>query len=216
MRFNSNVTNCFDSVVNRRQGSTLDVYWRSQQPSRLLGEQAERRGAEHPYSIYPDGLTGRFYSSEPGRLRLIPALASETIKPRKSRNTVRKHRCYRGKPGLVIRLLASHPFLWVEGITTPQTPERFGFQLQKFSMISQSINSKSKLADYKNYHKQSKIYIQELESKLDNKVLSLEDYRKDLSRRLATHDKEFALALRDAALIITSAKKQVVELSPIN
>ena len=83
-------------------------------------------------------------------------------------------------------------------------------------MISQSINSKSKLADYKNYHKQSKIYIQELESKLDNKVLSLEDYRKDLSRRLATHDKEFALALRDAALIITSAKKQVVELSPIN
>jgi hypothetical protein len=83
-------------------------------------------------------------------------------------------------------------------------------------MISQSINSKSKLADYKNYHKQSKIYIQELESKLDNKVLTLEDYRKDLSRRLATHDKEFALALRDAALLLTSARKQVVELFPIN
>ena len=88
--------------------------------------------------------------------------------------------------------------------------------MQKFKMISQSINSKSKLADYKNYHKQSKIYIQELESKLDNKVLTLEDYRKDLSRRLATHDKEFALALRDAALLLTSAKKQVVELFPIN
>ena len=83
-------------------------------------------------------------------------------------------------------------------------------------MISQSINSKSKLADYKIYHKQAKTYIQELESKLDNKVLTLEDYRKDLSRRLATHDKEFALALRDAALLLTSAKKQVVELFPIN
>ena len=83
-------------------------------------------------------------------------------------------------------------------------------------MISQSINSKSKLADYKNYHRQAKTYIQELESKLDNKVLTLEDYRKDLSRRLATHDKEFALALRAAALLLTSAKKQVVELFPIN
>ena len=83
-------------------------------------------------------------------------------------------------------------------------------------MISQTINSKSKLADYKNYHKQSKIYIQELESKLENKVLTIEDYKFDLKRRLATHDKEFALALRDAALLLTSAKKQVVELFPIN
>ena len=83
-------------------------------------------------------------------------------------------------------------------------------------MISQSINSKSKLADYKNYHKQSKIYIQELESKLENTALSFDDYKRDLGRRLATHDKEFALALRDAALLLTSAKKQVVELFPIN
>ena len=88
-----------------------------------ISNQADRRGAEFPYSIYPDGLSGRFYSSESGRLRLIPALASETTKPCKSRNTVRKHRCYCGKSGLVTRLLASHPYLWVEGITTPQTPE---------------------------------------------------------------------------------------------
>ena len=83
-------------------------------------------------------------------------------------------------------------------------------------MISQTINSKSKLADYKNYHKQSKTYIQELESKLENKALTLDDYKRDLGRRLATHDKEFALALRDAALLLTSTKKQVVELFPIN
>ena len=95
-------------------------------------------------------------------------------------------------------------------------PERFGFSLQEFQMISQTINSKSKLADYKNYHKQSKTYIQELESKLENKALTLDDYKRDLGRRLATHDKEIALALRDAALLLTSAKKQVVELFPIN
>jgi len=83
-------------------------------------------------------------------------------------------------------------------------------------MITQSISSKSKLADYKNYHRQAKVHIQELESKLENRALSLNDYKRDLSRRLATHDKEFALALRDAALLLTSAKKQVVELFPIN
>jgi len=90
------------------------------------------------------------------------------------------------------------------------------FHYKSFKMISQTINSKSKLADYKNYHKQSKTYIQELESKLENKALTLDDYKRDLGRRLATHDKEFALALRDAALLLTSAKKQVVELFPIN
>tara|TARA_Y100001951_G_scaffold22437_1_gene17339 strand:- start:533 stop:784 length:252 start_codon:yes stop_codon:yes gene_type:complete len=83
-------------------------------------------------------------------------------------------------------------------------------------MISQTINSKSKLADYKNYHKQSKIYIQELEAQLENKALTLNDYKRDLERRLAIHDREFALALRDAALLFTTAKKQVVELFPIN
>ena len=83
-------------------------------------------------------------------------------------------------------------------------------------MISQTINSRSKLADYKEYYKQAKVEIEELESKLENKALTLDDYKRDLGRRLATHDKEFALALRDAALLLTSAKKQVVELFPIN
>jgi len=83
-------------------------------------------------------------------------------------------------------------------------------------MITQTINSKSRLADYKEYYKQSQKMISELEAKAANKALSLEDYKSDLERRLATHDREFALALRDAALLLTSAKKQVVELFPIN
>ena len=90
------------------------------------------------------------------------------------------------------------------------------FSYSEYQMITQTINSKSKLADYKKYHDQAKLHIQELESKLENRALSLNDYKRDLSRRLATHDKEFALALRDAALLLTSAKKQVVELFPIN
>ena len=83
-------------------------------------------------------------------------------------------------------------------------------------MITQTINSKSRLADYKEYYKQSQKMISELEAKAANKALSIEDYKFDLKRRLATHDKEFALALRDAALLLTSTKKQVVELFPIN
>ena len=83
-------------------------------------------------------------------------------------------------------------------------------------MITQTINSKSKLADYKEYYRQAKAEIAELEAKAANKALTIEDYKFDLKRRLATHDKEFALALRDAALLLTSAKKQVVELFPIN
>ena len=83
-------------------------------------------------------------------------------------------------------------------------------------MITQSINSKSRLADYKEYYKQSQKMISELEAKAANKALTIEDYKFDLERRLADHDREFALALRDAALLLTSAKKQVVELFPIN
>ena len=83
-------------------------------------------------------------------------------------------------------------------------------------MITQTINSKSRLADYKEYYKQSQKMISELEAKAANKALTIEDYKFDLERRLATHDREFALALRDAALLLTSAKKQVVELFPIN
>ena len=83
-------------------------------------------------------------------------------------------------------------------------------------MITQTINSKSRLADYKEYYKQSQKMISELEAKAANKALTIEDYKFDLERRLATHDREFALALRDAALLLTSAKKQVIELFPIN
>ena len=82
-------------------------------------------------------------------------------------------------------------------------------------MITQTINSKSRLADYKEYYKQSQKMISELEAKAENKVLTLEDYKIDLQRRLAQHDREFALGLRDAALLFTTAKKQVVELFPI-
>tara|TARA_R100000781_G_scaffold107039_2_gene71139 strand:- start:92 stop:343 length:252 start_codon:yes stop_codon:yes gene_type:complete len=83
-------------------------------------------------------------------------------------------------------------------------------------MITQTINSKSRLADYKEYYKQSQKMISELEAKAANKALTIEDYKFDLERRLATHEREFALALRDAALLLTSAKNQVVELFPIN
>lgn len=82
-------------------------------------------------------------------------------------------------------------------------------------MISQTINSKSKLADYKNYHKQSKIYIQELESKLENKALTIEDYKRDYERRVAEHNKEVDFLVRDLTVLFTTAKRQVVQLFPV-
>jgi Tol biopolymer transport system component len=82
-------------------------------------------------------------------------------------------------------------------------------------MISQTINSKSKLADYKNYHKQSKIYIQELESKLENKALTIEDYKRDLDRRVGEHNKEVDFLVRDLTVLFTTAKRQVVQLFPV-
>ena len=78
------------------------------------------------------------------------------------------------------------------------------------------VTQANKKAEIFAAYKASLQRIEELETKLDNKELSLSDYRNDFNRRLATHDKEFALALRDAALLLTSAKKQVVELFPIN
>ena len=63
-------------------------------------------------------------------------------------------------------------------------------------MITQSINSKSKLADYKNYHNQAKVHIEELEAKL--------------------HNKEVDFLIRDLTVLFTTAKRQVVELFPIN
>jgi len=82
-------------------------------------------------------------------------------------------------------------------------------------MISQTINSKSKLADYKNYHKQSKIYIQELESKLENKALTIEDYKRDLDRRVGEHKKEVDFLVKDITFLFTTAKRQVVQLFPV-
>ena len=82
-------------------------------------------------------------------------------------------------------------------------------------MISQSINSKSKLADYKNYHKQSKIYIQELESKLENKALTIEDYKRDYERRVGEHKKEVDFLVKDITFLFTTAKRQVVQLFPV-
>ena len=82
-------------------------------------------------------------------------------------------------------------------------------------MISQTINSKSKLADYKNYHKQSKTYIQELESKLENKALTIEDYKRDYERRVGEHKKEVDFLVKDITFLFTTAKRQVVQLFPV-
>ena len=83
-------------------------------------------------------------------------------------------------------------------------------------MITQSINSKSKLADYKNYHNQAKVHIEELEAKLNNKVLSVQDYKFDIERRIGEHNKEVDFLIRDLTVLFTTAKRQVVELFPIN
>ena len=83
-------------------------------------------------------------------------------------------------------------------------------------MITQSINSKSKLADYKNYHNHAKVHIEELEAKLNNKALSVQDYKFDIERRIGEHNKEVDFLIRDLTVLFTTAKRQVVELFPIN
>ena len=83
-------------------------------------------------------------------------------------------------------------------------------------MITQLIDSRSKLADYKKYHSQAKLHIEELERKLENKVLSLGDYRNDLNRRFAEHNQEVHFLARDLKILFTVAKKQVVQLFPVN
>ena len=85
-----------------------------------------------------------------------------------------------------------------------------------FKMITQSINSKSKLADYKEYYRQAKAEISELEAKAANKALSIEDYRQDYSRRLTEHNKEIDFLIKDITFLFSTAKRQVVELFPIN
>jgi hypothetical protein len=83
-------------------------------------------------------------------------------------------------------------------------------------MITQSINSRSKLPDYKNYYKEAKVHIEELEAKLNNKALSIQDYKFDIERRIGEHNKEVDFLIRDLTVLFTTAKRQVVELFPIN
>ena len=101
-------------------------------------------------------------------------------------------------------------------------------------MISQSINSKSKLADYKEYYKQAKVEIEELKAIVKNqdflieakaneqvkanaetKPLKLIDYRNDISRRVGEHNKEVDFLVRDLTVLFTTAKRQVVQLFPV-
>ncbi len=102
-------------------------------------------------------------------------------------------------------------------------------------MITQTINSKSKLADYKNYYRQAKVEIEELKATVKNqdfliraraneqakanaetKPLKLIDYRNDIERRVGEHNKEVDFLIRDLTVLFTTAKRQVVELFPIN
>ena len=82
-------------------------------------------------------------------------------------------------------------------------------------MITQKINSRSKLADYKNYHNQAKAHIEELEAKLNNKALTLQDYKRDYERRVEEHNKEVDFLVRDLTVLFTTAKRQVVQLFPV-
>ena len=76
------------------------------------------------------------------------------------------------------------------------------------------INSKSRLADYKAAYREAILRIAELEAVEKSNVVTLEQYRKDFSRRLSIHDVEFAAAIRDVMEGFNNAKK-VVELFPI-
>ena len=76
------------------------------------------------------------------------------------------------------------------------------------------INSKSRLADYKAAYREAILRIAELEAMQKNDVVTLDQYRRDFSRRLSIHDVEFAAALRDCMEGFNNAKK-VVELFPI-
>tara|TARA_R100000664_G_scaffold18786_2_gene27893 strand:+ start:107 stop:352 length:246 start_codon:yes stop_codon:yes gene_type:complete len=78
------------------------------------------------------------------------------------------------------------------------------------------VTQANKKAEIFAAYKASLQKIEELEAKLDNKELSLSDYRNDFNRRLATHDKEFTAALKDMIIVFGAAKKQVVELFPVN
>ena len=78
------------------------------------------------------------------------------------------------------------------------------------------LNQTKKLkADYKAAYEEAVLRIAELEAvEHQERVLSLQDYKNDFSRRLSIHDVEFAAAIRDVMEGFNNAKK-VVELFPI-
>ena len=82
------------------------------------------------------------------------------------------------------------------------------------------LNQTKKLkADYKAAYEESQDIIKSLVEQINafenqEKVLSLQDYKNDFSRRLSIHDVEFAAAIRDVMEGFNNAKK-VVELFPI-
>ena len=85
-------------------------------------------------------------------------------------------------------------------------------------MIDLSQTKKLK-ADYKAAYEESQDIIKSLVEQINafenqEKVLSLQDYKKDFERRLTIHDVEFAAAIRDVMEGFNNAKK-VVELFPI-
>ena len=78
------------------------------------------------------------------------------------------------------------------------------------------LNQTKKLkADYKAAYEEAILRVAELEAvEHQERVLSLQDYKNDFSRRLSIHDVEFAAAIRDVMEGFNNAKK-VVELFPI-
>jgi len=78
-----------------------------------------------------------------------------------------------------------------------------------------SINSKSNKAEIKAAYQEAILRVAELEAiNHQQKVLTIQDYRNDFSRRLSIHDVEFAAAIRDVMEGFNNAKK-VVELFPV-
>ena len=78
------------------------------------------------------------------------------------------------------------------------------------------LNQTKKLkADSKAAYEEAILRVAELEAvEHQERVLSLQDYKNDFSRRLSIHDVEFAAAIRDVMEGFNNAKK-VVELFPI-
>jgi len=57
---------------------------------------------------------------------------------------------------------------------------------------------------------------EQVKANAETKPLKLIDYRNDFSRRVGEHNKEVDFLVKDITFLFTTAKKQVVELFPIN